>query len=229
MKVCLTSVFLVLFLNASAQSYFGVVAGVGSGYRFLKSPYVALNFDYNNSETPSFAQLIGFSYNYRFVKPWAIQTGIQMQNSGFGADYDPDFEGEIINDSIFNRNLEVTGMKKMYTRLHVPVVWQYRGKAAQNWKMVLGLGVSANFIMQEKTVLFKNSETITSKENEFGVAPNKFIAGTVLQIGWINQLKSGNELSFVVGYNQDLKPIKNMLILRKLLLLHFTLGYSFRA
>ncbi len=227
MKVLITICFATLFTFCHSQHGIALHAEVGGSYRLINSPYPYLNAMYSQHELTKFAGGVGLDYFYRFTERWMLQTGISIKNKGYRTNISEDYLGEFNGDNTFFETDEATQIDHDFVRLQIPLTVTYVLKSANDWHVLVGAGPSFNYnlyhFVRPDIAENQNEESASYGEME------DFIPGIQAHFGWMNSLPSGNDLLFLIRYDQDLKPSLQAPINRYLYSFNFAFYYLWKV
>jgi hypothetical protein len=227
MKVLITICFTTLFMWSHAQHGIAVRAEVGGSYRIISSPYPDLNAMYNQHELTKIAGGLGVDYSYRLRERWMVQSGAGLQVKGYRTNTSAQYLGEFNEDNTFLEADEATQINHDFVRLQVPLTLTYFLKSVDNWHVLVGVGPSFNYSLYHSV-----RPDITENENEESASYgklNSFIPGIQAHFGWMNTLPSGNDVLFLIRYDQDLKPALEAPIERYLYSFNFAFYYLWKV
>lgn len=227
MKVLITICFTTLFTYTYAQHGIAVHAEAGGAYRVLNSPYPYLNVMYNQHELTKFSGGVGLDYIYQFNNRWMLQSGVALKTTGYRTNISEDYLGEFNGDNSFLETDETTQIDHDFIRLQIPLTVTYVLKSANDWHVLFGLGPSLNYNLYH-SVRPDIAENQNEKPSSYGEL-EKSVPGMQAHFGWMNSLPSGDDLLFLIRYNQDLKPSLQAPINRYLYTFNFAFYYVWKV
>lgn len=223
MKVLITILFTSLFSAAFAQSGIAFRAEVGGSYRIINSQYPFLNDMYNQHELTKISGGVALEYFYQLSDNWMLQGGVGLQTKGFRTNISEEYLGEFNGGNTFLVTEETTQIDQDFIRVQVPLTASYIMKSSNDWHVHIGLGPSMNY-----NLIHSVRPDVTENENQESSSygrVNEWIPGIQAHFGWRNEMPTGNDLLFLIRYDQDLQPALDAPIKRYLYSFNFAFYY----
>ncbi len=228
MKVWITALLLSVFSISYAQHSFGFKGEVGGAFRVLRSDYPFLNAMYDQHEMTRFAGSLGLEYSYKLSPSWLLRGGVAVQTKGYRTNTTDGYLGELNSDDVFLEPDEISRIDHDFLRLQVDAGVSYIIKSADTWHVLAGLGPTLNVSLLHKVKTDIANDANKHTPDAYGQL-NKVIPGVQAHFGWMNELTNGNDLLFLIRYDQDLQPALSAPIKRYLFAFNFGFYYMMKV